>query len=90
MAFIEAEKILARLRAEGETTRCFRRYGPSGLPHIGTFGECCPDHLRSHSLKLIAPDVRSTLVAFSDDMDASDQCLRMSQPSDVEDMLGSR
>src|SRR3712207_9262054 len=38
--FEEAAKVAARLRASGKGEALFETgYGPSGLPHIGTFGE---------------------------------------------------
>ena len=37
--FEEARKILKRLEASGRSDMLFETgYGPSGLPHIGTFG----------------------------------------------------
>jgi lysyl-tRNA synthetase class 1 len=44
-------------------------YGPSGLPHIGTFGEVVRTTMVRNALKVIAPDMPSRLFAFSDDMD---------------------
>ncbi|OYV58522.1 MAG: hypothetical protein B7Z71_09995, partial [Acidocella sp. 21-58-7] len=38
--FREAERVAARLKEKGKTSALFETgYGPSGLPHIGTFGE---------------------------------------------------
>jgi len=38
--FEEAVKVAARLEASGKSEALFETgYGPSGLPHIGTFGE---------------------------------------------------
>jgi len=38
--FEEARKIVKRIEASGQTEVLFETgYGPSGLPHIGTFGE---------------------------------------------------
>ena len=38
--FEEARKVLARAKKLGKTEVIFETgYGPSGLPHIGTFGE---------------------------------------------------
>jgi lysyl-tRNA synthetase class 1 len=38
--FEEAAKVARRLAASGKTHALFETgYGPSGLPHIGTFGE---------------------------------------------------
>ncbi|MEW5729721.1 MAG: lysine--tRNA ligase [Pseudomonadota bacterium] len=44
-------------------------YGPSGLPHIGTFGEVVRTTMVRNALKVLAPDLPSRLFAFSDDMD---------------------
>ena len=43
-------------------------YGPSGLPHIGTFGEVARTSMVRHAFSLMS-DVPTKLVAFSDDMD---------------------
>ena len=38
--FVEAKKILKRLKGNSKEYCIFQTgYGPSGLPHIGTFGE---------------------------------------------------
>ena len=44
-------------------------YGPSGLPHIGTFGEVARTTMVRRAFELIAPGVPTRLIAFSDDMD---------------------
>jgi len=43
-------------------------YGPSGLPHIGTFGEVARTTMVRHAFSLLS-DLPTRLVAFSDDMD---------------------
>ena len=43
-------------------------YGPSGLPHIGTFGEVARTTMVRYAFTLIS-DLPTRLVAFSDDMD---------------------
>ena len=43
-------------------------YGPSGLPHIGTFGEVARTTMVRHAFSLLS-DTPTKLVAFSDDMD---------------------
>ena len=43
-------------------------YGPSGLPHVGTFGEVARTSMVRHAFSLLS-DVPSRLFAFSDDMD---------------------
>ncbi|TAN56248.1 MAG: lysine--tRNA ligase, partial [Rhodospirillales bacterium] len=44
-------------------------YGPSGLPHIGTFGEVVRTTMVRNAFKLLAPHIPTRLFAFSDDMD---------------------
>lgn len=44
-------------------------YGPSGLPHIGTFGEVARTSWVRRALHILAPDMPTKLFAFSDDMD---------------------
>jgi lysyl-tRNA synthetase class 1 len=44
-------------------------YGPSGLPHIGTFGEVARTTWVRNAFKLLAPEIPTRLFAFSDDMD---------------------
>ena len=43
-------------------------YGPSGLPHIGTFGEVARTAMVRHAFGLLS-DLPTKLVCFSDDMD---------------------
>jgi len=43
-------------------------YGPSGLPHIGTFGEVARTSMVRHAFSLMS-DLPTRLFAFSDDMD---------------------
>ncbi len=43
-------------------------YGPSGLPHIGTFGEVARTSMVRHAFSCIS-DIPTRLIAFSDDMD---------------------
>ncbi len=44
-------------------------YGPSGLPHIGTFGEVARTTMVRRAFELLAPHIPTRLFAFSDDMD---------------------
>ena len=45
-------------------------YGPSGLPHIGTFGEVARTSMVRHAFEVLTEGRRKTrLVCFSDDMD---------------------
>ncbi|MHA1571222.1 MAG: lysine--tRNA ligase, partial [Alphaproteobacteria bacterium] len=43
-------------------------YGPSGLPHIGTFGEIARTTMVRHAFATLS-DIPTKLIAFSDDMD---------------------
>jgi lysyl-tRNA synthetase class 1 len=45
-------------------------YGPSGLPHIGTFGEVARTTMVRHAFRILTDDkIPTRLIAFSDDMD---------------------
>ena len=44
-------------------------YGPSGLPHIGTFGEVVRTTMVRRAFETMCPGVPTRLIAFSDDMD---------------------
>ena len=68
--FEEARKILKRLEASGRSDMLFETgYGPSGLPHIGTFGEVARTSMVRQALETLSPDVKTRLICFSDDMD---------------------
>ena len=72
--FEEARKLLARIEARkksGQTVEgvLFETgYGPSGLPHIGTFGEVARTSWVRHAFETMS-DIPTHLIAFSDDMD---------------------
>ncbi len=67
--FEEAAKVAARLAASGKTSALFETgYGPSGLPHIGTFGEVARTSWVRHAFTHLTGQP-SRLIAFSDDMD---------------------
>src|SRR5579872_1180385 len=70
--FEETRKILARVARTGQTEVIFETgYGPSGLPHIGTFGEVARTSMVRHAFRVLTGDsVKTRLIAFSDDMDA--------------------
>ncbi len=70
--FEEARKIVARLKRTPKPEVIFETgYGPSGLPHIGTFGEVARTTMVRHAFRVLTGDTVSTrLIAFSDDMDA--------------------
>jgi lysyl-tRNA synthetase class 1 len=69
--FEEARKVVARLEKTGKTEALFETgYGPSGLPHIGTFGEVARTSMVRHAFRVLTEDrIPTRLVAFSDDMD---------------------
>ena len=69
--FEEARKLLSR--TSGETPEkgyvLFETgYGPSGLPHVGTFGEVVRTSMVRHAFATLS-DIPTRLYAFSDDMD---------------------
>ncbi len=72
--FEEARRLLTRIeakKARGEpvTGVLFETgYGPSGLPHIGTFGEVARTSWVRKAFETLS-DVPTHLIAFSDDMD---------------------
>jgi lysyl-tRNA synthetase class 1 len=70
--FEEARKIVARLRRHPKKEVIFETgYGPSGLPHIGTFGEVARTSMVRHAFRVLTGDaIKTRLIAFSDDMDA--------------------
>jgi lysyl-tRNA synthetase class 1 len=69
--FEEARKIVARLNKKPKDEVIFSTgYGPSGLPHIGTFGEVARTTMVRHAFRVLTDDeIKTRLIAFSDDMD---------------------
>ncbi len=69
--FEEARKLVERLKRTGKKEALFETgYGPSGLPHIGTFGEVARTSMVRHAFRVLTGDsIPTRLVAFSDDMD---------------------
>ena len=69
--FEEAKKIVARLKNKPKDEVIFETgYGPSGLPHIGTFGEVARTTMVRHAFRVLTEDkIKTRLIAFSDDMD---------------------
>ncbi|WP_353217725.1 lysine--tRNA ligase [Sandarakinorhabdus sp.] len=68
----EARKLLARYPdgvPAGQAVIFETGYGPSGLPHIGTFGEVARTTMVRRALETLAPGTKTRLIAFSDDMD---------------------
>src|SRR6476620_3960636 len=69
--FEEARKIVTRLKKHPKDEVIFETgYGPSGLPHIGTFGEVARTTMVRHAFRVLTGDkIKTRLIAFSDDMD---------------------
>jgi lysyl-tRNA synthetase class 1 len=69
--FEEARALLTRLEKLGKKTALFETgYGPSGLPHIGTFGEVARTSMVRHAFEVLTEGKYEThLICFSDDMD---------------------
>src|SRR5712692_1656348 len=69
--FEEARKIVARLKTRPKDAVIFETgYGPSGLPHIGTFGEVARTTMVRHAFRVLTDGkIKTRLIAFSDDMD---------------------
>ena len=69
--FAEAERILSklnRLHKKKDLVLFETGYGPSGLPHIGTFGEVARTSMVRNAFKELS-DIPTKIIAFSDDMD---------------------
>src|SRR5260370_38964566 len=69
--FEQAKQIVARLKKKPKDEVLFTTgYGPSGLPHIGTFGEVARTTMVRHAFRVLTEDrIKTRLIAFSDDMD---------------------
>jgi len=69
--FEEARKLLKRFK-NGTPEKGFvlfeTGYGPSGLPHIGTFGEVARTTMIRRAFEVIS-DIPTKLICFSDDLD---------------------
>jgi lysyl-tRNA synthetase, class I len=69
--FVEAKKMLHERKSfiekKGKIT-LQTGYGPSGLPHIGTFGEVARTSMMVNALKQLT-DLPAEIITFSDDMD---------------------
>ena len=67
--FLEAHRILERFKKEDKKEINLQTgYGPSGLPHLGTFGEVARTTMIVNAINQVA-EVQVNLIAFSDDMD---------------------
>lgn len=70
--FEQAAAVIKRIERSGKTGPVLFEtgYGPSGLPHIGTFGEVVRTSMVRNAFRALTGDTIPTrLVAFSDDMD---------------------
>jgi lysyl-tRNA synthetase, class I len=71
--FEEARKVVERLKTmpDPQGPIVFETgYGPSGLPHIGTFGEVARTTMVRHAFRVLTGDtIKTRLICFSDDMD---------------------
>src|ERR1700730_7330825 len=69
--FEQAQAIVARLKKAPKDEVIFETgYGPSGLPHIGTFGEVARTTMARHAFRVLTEDkIKTRLIALSDDMD---------------------
>ncbi len=57
MAFEEARKLVERVKRTGQESVLFETgYGPSGLPHIGTFGEVARTTMVRHAFRVLTQD----------------------------------
>ena len=69
--FVEAKKMLRERKSfidkKGKIT-LQTGYGPSGLPHIGTFGEVARTSMMVNALKQLT-DLPAEIITFSDDLD---------------------
>ncbi len=67
--FEEARKLVERAKRTGKKEILFETgYGPSGLPHIGTFGEVARTTMVRRAFETLS-DLPAKLLCFSDDMD---------------------
>jgi lysyl-tRNA synthetase class 1 len=66
-----AREILKRVEKSGKDEVIFETgYGPSGLPHMGTFGEVARTSMVRHAFRVLTDDtIKTRLICFSDDMD---------------------
>src|ERR1700719_747527 len=69
--FEEARKLIERLKPLERKEVIFETgYGPSGLPHLGTFGEVARTSMVRHAFRVLTGNsIKTKLIAFSDDMD---------------------
>ncbi|MCK0168106.1 lysine--tRNA ligase [Jannaschia sp. S6380] len=83
--FEEARKLLKRVERQSKDHVLFETgYGPSGLPHIGTFGEVARTTMVRRAFEVIS-DIPTRLICFSDDLDGMRKV-----PDNVPDPAGLR
>jgi lysyl-tRNA synthetase class 1 len=89
--FEEARKILHRLEGKPPSKGFVlfeTGYGPSGLPHIGTFGEVVRTTMVRQAFSLLS-DIPTKLYAISDDMDGLRKIPpNIPNPERIQDHLG--
>jgi lysyl-tRNA synthetase, class I len=69
--FEQARLVVERLKRQPKQTVIFETgYGPSGLPHIGTFGEVVRTSMVRHAFRVLTDDtIAAKIICVSDDMD---------------------
>jgi len=71
--FEEARRLIARIEKSKHPVKTVlfeTGYGPSGLPHIGTFGEVARTTMVRHAFEVLTGgSIETRLLCFSDDMD---------------------
>ncbi len=92
--FEEARKVMARIERRAGHANAVKEvlfetgYGPSGLPHIGTFGEVARTTWVRRAFQSMS-DVPTRLVSFSDDMDGLRKIpTNVPNPEMLKDYLG--
>ena len=78
---VEAKKLLRERKSFIESKNKIilqTGYGPSGLPHIGTFGEVARTSMIVNALNHLT-NIETEIITFSDDMDGL--CLLYTSPS---------
>ena len=69
--FVEAKRVLKRFsnyKKNNNVVTFQTGYGPSGLPHIGTFGEVVRTNMVRTAFSLLS-EIPTRLICFSDDLD---------------------
>ena len=86
----EARKVLRRLENRSSGVVTFQTgFGPSGLPHIGTFGEVLRTTMVVNAFARLAPEKKVRLIVFSDDMDGLRKVPdNVPDPGTMEEQLG--